>query len=71
MCTLQSVALSYCLSQRPITSLIMTDGTGADREMCMDQIILGIAALIALAALIVIVPCLIVASDADDEMGCD
>ena len=52
----------------------MTDGAVTDREMCMDNIILGLAALIAVAlisitAIIVIVPCLKVASDEDDKMG--
>lgn len=37
----------------------------------MARIILGIAACIGIIATIIIVPCLMVASDADDKMGYD
>ena len=37
----------------------------------MAKIILGIAACVGIAAIIVIFPCLMIASDEDDNMGYD
>lgn len=47
----------------------MIVGTDSDRWVCMAGIVLGIAAGIGIFATIIIIPCLAIASDADDKMG--
>ena len=47
----------------------MIAGTDYDRWVRMARIILGIAACIGIIAAIIIVPCLMIASDTDDKMG--